>query len=563
VYEADSSAPAVILCDYGHLNSTINQFSRLLRIKILKKEGYSWANSTFSFRGDKPGIKGTTFNLENGKVVASKLKSESIFMESVNDRDLHRIQIAMPNVKEGSVIDIEIFFQGLPYEWRFQDMIPVRWSELVIEPTFDIMFQKTFFGTAPLAMQTDTRWVGVDMPAFKEEPYTSSVNNHISKLEIELSEIHIQDYHRFYSSSWKAVNSFFLKYDAYGSGSGITSFLNSIANEIKQSTTNKETLLRKALEHVKKVKWNNEDYIIPSTTGIGYTYKKGLGNVADVNLILFQLLKKLDFDVSPVVLRTRSSGLLSKEVPTIDNLNYVIVKAKVDDKSYLIDATEEWLPCGLLPERCMNGEGRTVADNPEWVNLRSDKKEKEITSYTLQLDSKNLNLKGSISCKKQDYAAYFFRKDFKSFNSKNEYLDDFKKDKPGLSIMDAAIKNIDSLYLPVQNEYKVEINNHVAEIDGELYIYPLLFNQLKETPFKAEDRTYPVDFPYLVETTIVGTINLPENYTVLSVPSPVKLQLPNNTASMTYQIAFENNSLQLSYKFNINKEVFSPLGMPI
>jgi len=34
-YELDSSAPAVVLCDYGFLNSNEFEFHRILRIKIL------------------------------------------------------------------------------------------------------------------------------------------------------------------------------------------------------------------------------------------------------------------------------------------------------------------------------------------------------------------------------------------------------------------------------------------------------------------------------------------------------------------------------------------------
>jgi hypothetical protein len=46
-YELDSSASAVILCDYGRFNGNTLEFTRLLRIKILKKEGLSWADGIF------------------------------------------------------------------------------------------------------------------------------------------------------------------------------------------------------------------------------------------------------------------------------------------------------------------------------------------------------------------------------------------------------------------------------------------------------------------------------------------------------------------------------------
>lgn len=103
-YSKDTSAPAVILCDYGHFNAKDVRFYRILRIKILKKEGYDWANRVFP-TSSKSMIKGITFNLEDGKVVETKLKNESIFAERVSESNFN-MRVAMPNVKVGSVIDL-------------------------------------------------------------------------------------------------------------------------------------------------------------------------------------------------------------------------------------------------------------------------------------------------------------------------------------------------------------------------------------------------------------------------------------------------------------------------
>jgi hypothetical protein len=79
-YPSDSSATAAILCDYGYFSSDQFKFVRLLRLKIFKKEGTSWGNQVFP-GSSKADIKGITYNLENGEIVESKLKSESNFAE--------------------------------------------------------------------------------------------------------------------------------------------------------------------------------------------------------------------------------------------------------------------------------------------------------------------------------------------------------------------------------------------------------------------------------------------------------------------------------------------------
>src|SRR4030042_3861077 len=57
VYEPDTSAEAVILCNYGRFDPVNFQFTNTIRIKILKKEGYYWANMvlTTPAKGDDKG----------------------------------------------------------------------------------------------------------------------------------------------------------------------------------------------------------------------------------------------------------------------------------------------------------------------------------------------------------------------------------------------------------------------------------------------------------------------------------------------------------------------------
>jgi len=137
VYPADTSAAAVILCDFGHFDSSRAEFVRMLRIKIFKKEGSSWGNQVFPFPSEAF-IRGITYNLENGEIIESKLKSESVFKENVI-KDKFRKRVAMPNVKEGSIIDLEFTFKGIPYEWRSRRQSlsgGVSWS--LIKPLFSI-----------------------------------------------------------------------------------------------------------------------------------------------------------------------------------------------------------------------------------------------------------------------------------------------------------------------------------------------------------------------------------------------------------------------------------------
>lgn len=380
-YPLDTTAKAVILCDFGEFNTSTFEFTRLLRIKVLKKEGSDLVNQTLYIDG-KGAIKGCTYNLVNGEVVESKLKNTSIFEEMIRE-DNYRYRITMPDVQVGSVVDIQYSFPLLPQEWRFQDEIPVRWSELRINYSTYVSFQKVFYGFLPLYINEPNRWVGKDMPALRDEPYTNSITNYLTKFEIELSDITIPGYYRFYTSSWDAVNKYLDENKYFGETMSAGLFLSNDVKAIEAKNLTGTDKMKAACDIIKqKVKWNEDESLYTSTSDLSMSYKKGSGNSADINLILVQLLKKLDFDAFPVALSTRENGIISLAYPTIDKFNYVIAGVKFNNKYYLFDATETYLPSGMLPFRALNGRGRTISTKlSEWVDLAPEFSRKK-RSYT-------------------------------------------------------------------------------------------------------------------------------------------------------------------------------------
>jgi hypothetical protein len=561
-YPADTSAAAVILCDYGHFSATSNDFIRVLRIKIFKKEGTSWGDRLFP-TSDKTSIRGYTYNLVNGEVVETKLKNESIFLERVSE-DNYRTRVAMPNVREGSIIDIEFRFPWLPSEWKFQDVIPVKWSELIIENSDYIDFRKNFFGFVPLAENTSTRSVAKDVPAFNEEPYMANSTNYLTKFEIEVLRITIPatstkpGFYREYSTTWEAVNTRLLSGSDFGMALRGCSFLNDEVDAIEKTCTTPMEKLVAAHEYVKHaVKWNEEEALYISDENLSKPFDEKIGNSSDVNLILIQLLKKLDLNVCPVALSTRSNGFLSPIYPSLDKLNYVVAYVVIDNKPYFVDATEEFLPVGMLPERCINLQGRIIDDSrSDWVELIPAKKDKSMVQEDLILGS-DLALTGKIIKKNYDYAALDFRNHYAKFNSEDEYLRDYENDCPGLSVINSGINGLDSIYLPVSEEYNVKIKNKVTSAGNLLYLYPMLFDQMTENPFKSETRNYPVDFIVPEELTLISTITLPEGAEVVELPKAVIFKLPDNSVSMQYQISSMGNKINLTYKFIMTKPFFS------
>ena len=555
-YEHDSTAPAVILCDYGLFSVQNFSFKRIVRIKILKKEGYDWANNFF-YLYDKTDIRGRTYNLVDGEIVIDKLKSESIFEERITE-DYYAVRVAMPNVKVGSVIDIEFSHKGMPREWKFQQRIPIKWSELIVESTRYITYQKNYFGYEPLDIITQSRWVAIDMPAFKPEPYINSIENYLTKFEFDIQEISIPErlYFKSIASSWKDICENLLESKYFGIPLKADHYLKKVADEIESNYPTKKGKLIAAFEHTKKVKWNEIKSKYISNLNLQKAYKEETGNSADINLILIQLLKRLDFEVYPVAISTRNNGRLSKANPSIRKLNYVIAYVKSDSISYLLDATDELIPFGLLPKRCINDEGRIIDEyKSDWIELKTDKSDQKISYYDLHMDN-DLSLSGKIGYKMTDYGAYRFRKKYEQFADMEDYLDDYKSDKLGLSIIDSKMESIDDIYEPVEIEHEVKIDNQLMTLNDKIYLNPMLYDQMEKNLFKVEERVYPVDFVYPFCQSFVIKLTIPENFTVIELPKSTSMSLPDKSAKFVYSVSNFGNMINITCKIDVNKAVY-------
>jgi len=304
VYEADTSAPAVILYESGYYDGLNGQFYHHKRIKILKKEGYFMADNRF-WTSAKGSIKGITFNLEDGKIVESKLQRENIYEEKLWDyRFIYNV--AMPDVKVGSVIDIELKYNGFPINWYFQKEIPVVYSEFELSDNQYLTFRQTVSGYLRPEEVEYHHWVSHDMPAFISEPYMNSYNNYLSKIELDILETHFPGYYPLeYSYSWKTINALFHKTKHFGKiiDLGGAGFLNKFVPKINEKAKNETEKVEMAVEAIKSLmEWNGSNRLFISEANLLEVVNNKRGSSADINIMLIKLLQKLDINVTPMVM---------------------------------------------------------------------------------------------------------------------------------------------------------------------------------------------------------------------------------------------------------------------
>ena len=340
----DSGAAAIIIGDIGNSSFEVNyrnsfslKFTHFRRAKIINKKGFDIATvqiplfSNGIYQEKLISLKAVTYNLENGKIVETKLDEKSVFTDEVQ-KHFRINKFTFPAVKEGSIIEysyttVSDFFFNLQ-SWTFQGEYPVLWSEYeVVIPEyftyvilnqgyqdFSIKSNTTinehfkFSVTVPVAgpygtrssaidvyaTSKDNRWVIKNVPPLKEEKFTTTLGNHIQKVEFQLASIQYPNsIAQNIMSNWVKVSQELSDNIHFGADIRRN---NSWLNEDLKTITNGAV---NALDKAKKIYDFVRDNFSCSAHFALYMngnnslkdiFKNRIGNVAELNLLLTAML---------------------------------------------------------------------------------------------------------------------------------------------------------------------------------------------------------------------------------------------------------------------------------
>lgn len=373
-HPTDTAAAAAVLFEKGNVDFTYNQENGFVmitevtaRIKIYKKEGYDWATKALRYyTGDVTNESvffsdAVTYNLVNGKIEKTKLRSDGSFDEKAN-KYWGQKKITMPNVKEGSVIEYRYLVKSVRFEeltqWAFQSSIPINFSEFTthvpeyfiynanfkgyITPkvsvekrnkTLSYAYRANFNpnGTANLTTtqeklefsETKTVYLTENLPAMKAEGYVNNIDNYTTSISHELSIIKYPNQpYKTYSSSWTSVAKSIYDYDNFGLELDKTGYFEDDLKALTTGLASIEEKISVIFNFVKtNIKWNSY-YGYSCNDGVKKAYKDKTGNVAEINLMLTAMLRHAGLTANPVLVSTRSNGIAL--FPNRTAFNYVI-----------------------------------------------------------------------------------------------------------------------------------------------------------------------------------------------------------------------------------------------
>jgi hypothetical protein len=309
------------------------------------------------------------------------------------------------------------------------------------------------------------------------------------------------------------------------------------------------------------MKWNG-DYSLYAEENLQKVLEKGIGDSGDINLMLVSLLRELGYEANPVILSTRNHGKVSTDFALLNHFNYVIAQVWVNGKDMLLDATEDFLSLGTLPQRCLNKQGWLIhPKNARWVTLTPNAKYGKYVGFNMAI-GENQEMKGKVEIAYMGYAASDFRKELAQ-TSKEEYLKNYQKKFITWQDPKLEISNVEDLESAVKIDCQTTINESYTMAGNRIYLQPLLGAGMTANPFKLKERNYPIDFAYPTEESVMVSYTLPKGYEVEELPTNDALSLPENGGKFYFEIKQEGEQLKITSRVQVRKTVFEAESYPL
>lgn len=607
-HPADTSAAAAVLAERGSVTFDYSQTEGFLvnmdvrvRIKIYKKEGYEYANQTMPYYIDGNTqekvkiVEAATYNLVDGKIVKTKMKSDGEFDEKVN-RFRGVKKITLPNVSEGSVIEyrytmISPFLGSLP-DWWFQTSIPTDFSEFSVATPEYYMYSPNMRGYEKLEVKNErlngsitinskerydrgdgsrgstasfssdkinfavnkTTYTGRNLPAMEDEAYVNNIRNYITMVAHELASIRMPNQpFRDLSTDWTKVVKTIYDYDNFGPELNKTGYYEADVDAILKNAATPAEKIGAIFTHVKNtVKWNDY-YGYTCNDGVRKAYKDRTGNVAEINLMLTSMLRYAGLEAHPVLLSTRSNGI--SFFPNRNAFNYVIAAVEVNGERILLDATEPFSLPNVLPTRDLNWVGRLIRRDGSYeeIDLMPTKPAVENINMTYKVNATG-DVEGKVRRQYGEHRALNYRANVVG-KAEEKLLEDLENRNGQIEISDYKRENDRELGAPLIETFSFNKTAAADVIGDKLYLHPLLFLAEARNPFRQEKRQYPVDFGYPMNYRYVVMLEIPEGYVVESLPQSANMSTGDGIGAFKFISAANGKGIQVSFNATLGHAV--------
>lgn len=533
------------------------------RIKILKKDGFAYATVKTPLYRDQSTKEilsvsnAYTYNLVNGQIEKTKLSNSGEFVEQIEGKH-YLSTFTMPNIKEGSIIEyttkkISPFFTYIP-EWDFQYGIPVKYSEFSLKIPDFLIFYKYIKGSVKVNQSTigdEYFYRATDIPAMVDEGFVSNIDNFRTSIMHTFSGYRDQSKAmKLVAGTWEDVVKNIYEHKDFGLQLQKADFLKETASPLVEGKANDEEKSEAIFQYIQQNFTSNNKRGIYTTQSLKDTFKTKSGSIADINLLAVAMMKSVNVKAYPVLLSTRANGIAY--MPSPDAFDSVIIGVEFANKNILYDASDKMSSKDILPIRNLNWMGRLVRDNGSSKDILIEPliKSRYGVTANLKIDEQG-SMTGTVRKNLNNYEAFVFRSSKKGLS--NDKLKADIESKYKVEVEEYTLNNMNSVAENIEEIFKITKEAAYDKIGDKIYLSPMSFFSMKENPFKADSRTYPVDFIYPNDNAYIINYEIPEGYTIDYLPKSKKFSTGSNSVILKTVVNSSDTKIQVKLNLEYTK----------
>jgi hypothetical protein len=564
--EYDSAASALVLFDKGEVAFGLGSeiiIKKHIRIKILSMKGIDEADVHLPFYAKNQieritDVDAQTINRDAaGKAVIQNVASNQIF-DVKEDENWSEKRFSFPAIKVGSILEYRLttlskhidFLDG----WKFQNNLPTLYSEFKADIPQSLDYRFLMQGNRLLQkyQQSTNVWSLQNLPAIKPEPFVYNHLDYVEKIQFQLAGY----YHKKDAMSggleyvnqmttWENLSEERLddeNYTRYLNRHGLAKDI--ISSEIKSTESDLEKI-KKLYTYVQTHLLWNGNYAWFTQQSLNQAIESQKVNSAEMNLFLVLLLREAGLDADLVLISTRRNGVIFRNYPFLAQFNHVLANVHIQDKDYLLDATDPFRPYDQLAENDLASVGYLLSKKaPRWIDIPTATDSKQTTFIEADLSDPEKPLY-KVDLRYTGYQALEKRKkyDDKDIKSFEKILS--KLQPTDYQLADLKVTDAESLDKPLIISYVLRPEDTDNLKNKVLYLNPILVNHFTENPFKNETRNLPVELGYLSSHSLTISIKLPAGYEVQELPANIRLEMPNKMAEFGYLASNTNSIIQI------------------
>lgn len=603
-YAPEPDAEALVLCDLRKEYYTypdgdfVKVVEHKVRIKVLKPEGTERANVSCLYRDSKKdntikesvsNISATAYNLEDGKVVATKMKSNLVFHERIND-DLMLVKFSVPQVKVGTVIEYtytERSNNGFSIDdWFAQGDIPVLYTRFTVDIPECFVFAAESTGSIPLETSNDlgsivivdghasatlrtlnSSFVARNVPSLRDDDAVWCIDDYRSKVTFEFKRTEHPFPYKSYTSTWEEINALLMKDADFGgriSGSApLKDELSALQLDTLATVDERVAAIYGML--TSRVEWNGELHLY-STKRAATVLKDGTGSNADINFLLISLLREAGIEAWPVAVRKRQNGHLPMTHPSLKKLDTFVVAFRRGDTETgepdwgLVDGGSASGYVDVLLPQLMTDRGLLITKNgPSWIDLSARCAGREVTRIMAEVRPD-----GSIAGTRTNYYFQQYARLFKESIKDRSAAEIVEKKAESLeaTVSDYVVDGDAATFAPNASEtyaFEKAASGGLFPSSGDvLYVNPFVFSLWDTNPYSSEHRAVPVERVMKTAEDYIVTLALPEGFEVEELPAT--LNVKNHDGSIACKVIFtqDEGNINVSYRYQATRLIFLP-----